>query len=311
MRSWRDGSSSVLAGGGSVRGRGRGAGGRDDGAADAAAVATGAVVAAGAGILGAGALQAAVLVLVAEDACCFLVMVLLRLHRAPCAVSATAPPGAVLLVAQKCVTDKFVVRLRPAHETVGIMLADEAYPNVTAPVLHNITIINNVVIHNESGIRFWDGNFKGQSALKNVLIANNTVVDNATTAIKWDAGPHENSIVRNNIFAGQQGKQLLMLQANSLTGVTLDHNLWYLPSVPEPFLWGNDVFNHSDWAAASAQGQGDIVEDPKLAAAWELPAESLALATGSPAIDQGVSIAQVTADYLGVCESAGFLESGR
>ncbi len=189
--------------------------------------------------------------------------------------------------------------------TVGIMLADEAYPNVTAPVLSDITITNNVVIHNESGIRFWDGDFKGQSALKNVVIANNTVVDNKTTAIKWDAGPHQNTFVENNIFAGQSGQQALLLQANSTTGITLDHNLWNLPGVQKPFLWANTTYSHSGWASATGQGAGDVSGDPAFSGTWDLPATNLELAKGSPAIDKGKTLSNVTHDYNGAARPAG------
>ena len=186
-----------------------------------------------------------------------------------------------------------------AGSTVGIMLADESYDNVTAPVLTDITIINNVVIGNESGIRFWDGHFPGQSALRNVIIANNTVVNNRTSAIKWDAGPHQNTVVRNNIFAAQAGAGLLMLQANSTDGVTLDHNLWHLPDISAPFLWGSTPYDHAGWAAATGHGEGDVLADPTFAGPWQLPAQNLALVETSPAVDSGVAISEVTHDFLG------------
>lgn len=174
--------------------------------------------------------------------------------------------------------------------TVGIMLADESYTDVTEPVLRDITITNNVLIDNESGIRFWDGDFAGQSALRNVTIAHNTVINNRTTAIKWDTGPHRNAVVRNNIFAGESGRQLLLLQANSTDGVVLDHNLWFLPGVQSPFLWGSDTRDHAGWATATGQGQGDVSEDPGLVGAWSLPVDNLKLSATSPAIDSGTSV---------------------
>jgi len=192
-----------------------------------------------------------------------------------------------------------------AGPTVGIMLADEAYQNVTAPVLQNITIINNLVIGNESGIRFWDGNFPGQSALRNVLIANNTVVNNQTSALKWDAGPHQGTVVRNNIFAAEAGAGLLMLQANSLDGVSLDHNLWYLPDVSEPFLWGNTVYDHAGWVAATGHGAGDVSADPSFAGAWSLPADNLRLDESSPAVDVGAEQPEVDHDFAGAARPFG------
>ena len=195
--------------------------------------------------------------------------------------------------------------LPTTKETVGIMLADESYANVTSPKLANLTITNNLVFDNESGIRFWDGDFPGQSALVNVLIAHNTVLDNATTAIKWDAGPHQNARVSNNIFAGQTGKQLLLLQANSTTGITLDHNLWFLGGVDEPFLWGSRVYDHAAWIAATSQGAGDVLGEPQLAGAWGLPATNLKPTAGSPAVDRGAALAEVTTDFAGAPRPAG------
>jgi hypothetical protein len=183
--------------------------------------------------------------------------------------------------------------------TVGIMLADESYDNVTAPVLTDITIINNVVIGNESGIRFWDGHFAGQSGLRNVLIANNTVVNNDTSALKWDAGAHDGTIIRNNIFAAESGSGLLMLQANSTTGITLDHNLWYLPGIASPFLWGSTSYDHAGWASATGHGTGDVAVDPSFVSDWDLPAQNLRLSESSPAVDAGEPLAEVPTDFDG------------
>jgi len=169
---------------------------------------------------------------------------------------------------------------------------------VTAPVLTDITIVNNVVIDNESGIRFWDGNFPGESAMRNVVIANNTVVNNRTTAIKWDAGPHD-AIVQNNVFAAEAEVGLLLLQANSTEGVSLDHNLWYLPGVEAPFLWGDTTYDHGGWASATGHGEGDVNADPEFVGAWDLPVENLQLEESSPAVDSGAAVAEVSDDFYG------------
>jgi MYXO-CTERM domain-containing protein len=188
--------------------------------------------------------------------------------------------------------------------TIGIMLADESYSNVTAPVLENITITNNVIIDNESGIRFWDGHFPGQSALRNVTIANNTVINSETSAIKWDAGPHQGTVVQNNIFAGESGKQQLLLQANSVDGISLDHNLWYLPNVSNPFLWDTTTYDHAGWSAATGHGSGDVVENPELVGPWTRPVANLEPSDGAPTIDTGASLS-VDHDHYGRPRPAG------
>jgi hypothetical protein len=208
-------------------------------------------------------------------------------------------------ISSTVVDSNFVYMTNPTtKQTVGIMLADEAYPNVTSPKLQNITITNNVIVGNESGIRFWDGAFPGQSGLKNVVIANNTVVNNRTTAIKWDSGAHQATSVQNNIFAGQAGVELLLLQANSTAGVTLDHNLWWLPSVAEPMLWGATSYDHAGWVGAAGQGQADVTADPGLVG-WGVDVASMRLAAASPAIDKGVAVAALAHDFDGAARPAG------
>lgn len=194
----------------------------------------------------------------------------------------------------------------PSDEITGILLADESYPNVTSPKLENITVTNNVVINNDHGIGFWDGHFPGESALKNVTIANNTVIDCRGIALVWDPGPHENTVVRNNIFANQQGVGFLLLNAKGIGGITLDHNLWHSPGLAEPFNWGGDtVHDHASWASTSGYGAGDVLADPAFAGAWDLTWESYRLTAGSPAEDQGVAIPGLAHDFEGHARPAG------
>jgi MYXO-CTERM domain-containing protein len=195
----------------------------------------------------------------------------------------------------------------PPNDQTGILLADESYPSlgVTSPKLNNITITNNVIINNYAGIEFWDGHFPGQSALKNVTIANNTIVKSSVIGIGWAPGPHSGTVIRNNIIANASGGTVLLI-AKSTSGVTLDHNLWYAPSIAEPFNWGGGTaYTHAAWVTATGQGAGDVTADPKLAGAWALPATNLKLAAGSPAIDKGVAIAGLTTDFEGKVRPAG------
>jgi len=194
----------------------------------------------------------------------------------------------------------------PAQEQAGIQLADEQYPNVTAPVLSNITITNNVLVNNSYGILFWKGSFPGKSALKNVTIANNTVVNSASVALVWDAGPHSGTIVRNNIFADEKGSASLLLLAKSTTGVTLDHNLWQIPAVTDPINWGGStLYSHYAWKQASGQGTGDVLGDPRFVGAWTATATNFRLATASPAIDAGAAVTGLTHDFEGKSRPAG------
>lgn len=187
----------------------------------------------------------------------------------------------------------------PPAELAGIQMADESYADLTAPVLSDITIVNNVVFNADYGLVFWAGNFPGQSGMKNVTIANNTIVNSKTAGFTWDPGAHQNTIVRNNVFASAQGVGALLIVAKSTTGVSLDHNLWSLPGVMEPFNWGGGTtYAHAAWVAASQQGAGDVLADPKFAGPYALPEANFALAMGSQAIDVGAAV-PLDHDFLG------------
>jgi hypothetical protein len=186
----------------------------------------------------------------------------------------------------------------PPEELAGIQLADESYENVTSPVMHDIVVTNNVLVNNYYGIVFWEGEFPGESAMKNVTIAGNTIVNSKAVSMTWDRGPHENTSVRNNIFVNESGVGLLLLVAKSTSGVALDHNLWYMPDVDEPFNWGGGtVYTHDAWMGLSGQGAGDVLENPLFAGDWSLPVENFVPAEGSPAIDAGVEIPGLDHDF--------------
>jgi len=187
-------------------------------------------------------------------------------------------------------------------EIIGVMLADESYPNVTAPVLTNVTVTNNVLINHDWGFAFWQGHFPGQSGMKNVTFANNTVIENRKGAITWDPGPHS-ALFRNNILAGGTAK--LTIYGESSAGITMDHNLWWLPGVAKPFNWLGTLYDHAGWASASGQGAGDVLAAPGFVGASSLPWTNLRLAAGSPAIDTGATIATVTHDFEGKVRPVG------
>lgn len=203
----------------------------------------------------------------------------------------------------------------PEPELAGIQMADESYRNVTAPLLKNIVITNNIIVNTRYGIVFWDGHFPGQSGMRNVLIANNTVINSHSVGIVWEPGPHSDAVVRNNIFASD-GVGVLLLNAKSVDGVTLDHNLWYMPGKDRPFNWGGGtVYTHADWVSLTGHGEGDVLAGPLFEGTWgDLGANTYRLTKDSPAIDSGQVIDVLTKDFdrvlrpngkghdLGACE---------
>jgi MYXO-CTERM domain-containing protein len=189
----------------------------------------------------------------------------------------------------------------PPAELAGIQMADESYPDLSGPVLSDVVIVNNVVFNAYYGIVFWSGDYPGQSGMKNLTIENNTIVDSKSVGFTWDQGAHQNTIVRDNVFANEAGVGLLALVAKSTTGVTLDHNLFDFPGVAEPYNWGGGTtYDHAGWVAASGQGAGDVLAAPGFAGPFSLPDTNFALAQGSPAIDVGApSDVSLDHDYLG------------
>jgi len=199
------------------------------------------------------------------------------------------------------------------NNLVGIELSDETYSDLPAPVNSYNTIINNVIVGNEWGIQFWKGDFPSGSGLINDVISNNTLVNNLG-AIKWDTGAHAGTTIENNIVVVQSTMTpSYLLQANSTTGITLDHNLWYAPALAQAFLWGSgaNATDHAGWASASGQGAGDVLADPSFAGAWTAPpATNLELTKGSPAIGTGATLAAVAHDYLGAPRPASGYDIG-
>jgi Right handed beta helix region len=204
------------------------------------------------------------------------------------------------------------------NDLEGIEISDEYYSDLAAPVNSYNTITNNVVVGNNEGIVFW---FSGewptdalndQSGLRYDVISNNTVVDDKGS-LKWDASPaHVGTTIENNIFAASStSSPIYLLQANSAGGISLDHNLWYEPSVSQAFLWVGDQVDYAGFVSASMQGTGDVLANPEFAGAWSAPpATNLALGKESPAIGTGATLSSVPDDYLGAPRPSGHYDIG-
>ena len=91
----------------------------------------------------------------------------------------------------------------------------------------------------------------------------------------------------------------------STSGVSLSHNLWDLPDVPSPFLWGATTYDHAEWGNATGHADGDVTSEPTFVGPWELPVENLRLLEDSPAVDSGTALAEVTDDFSGGARPSG------
>ncbi|GEM_PF-3203875 len=169
------------------------------------------------------------------------------------------------------------------YPAVGIASANETYttPN---PINAN-QILNNVVIHGR--FCFYYGNFLTGGGLKNYLVANNTFYngDNTTLWIDDDAG-HSNNLFENNVLYQDAGHGLVRAPAQ-IGAFNFNHNAWY------------------NGSAGAAAGTGDVTLAPLFLNPGTNAASDYALQALSPLINAGVSIAQVTDDYLGTARPQG------
>jgi hypothetical protein len=196
----------------------------------------------------------------------------------------------------------------PGNDLEGIEISDEGhYADLPAPVNSYNTIINNVLYNNNLGIVFWYSGewstqaLNDQSGLRYDVIANNTLVNNKGS-FKFDASPaHVGTTIQNNIAYAAAGiSAIYLLDAKGSNGIALDHNVWFSPDMPQPFLWVGAQSDHAGFVTASAQGAGDVLADPLFAATITAPpATNLAITKASPAVGATVSLASVTTDFLG------------
>ena len=151
-----------------------------------------------------------------------------------------------------------------------------------------------------------------QSGLRHDVIANNTLVNNKGS-LKWDASPaHVGTTIENNVFVAAAGTSPgYLLQAKSVGGIGLDHNLWFAPDLTQAFLWVGNRVDHAGFVTASAQGGGDVLSDPLFAGSWTAPpATNLELTKNSPAVGAGVTLAAVPFDFLGAARPASGADIG-
>jgi hypothetical protein len=210
-------------------------------------------------------------------------------------------------ISHSLVDGNLIYETDPGNDLEGIEFSDEFYMDLPAPVNSYNTVINNVIVGHNLGIVFWlSGEWptdalNQESGLRHDVISNNTLVNNKGS-LKWDASPaHVGTTFQNNILVAAAGiSAIYLLQANAANGVSLDHDLWFAPDLPQPFLWLSNQTDHAGYVSASGQGAGDVLADPLFAGPWSVPpAEDMELTKGSPAIGAGVVVSAVPDDFLG------------
>lgn len=143
--------------------------------------------------------------------------------------------------------------------------------------LDNNKIINNIVIG--GGWGFYYGNYKKGGGMKNTLIANNTFYKGTLGLIRIDPDTHSNTTFANNIFYQVNGVQMTQFTASS--ALKFNNNLWYGGS------------------AGPGAGTGDVTANPLLVNPGTNKASDYKPKSGSPAIEAGSTLGQVTNDYAG------------
>ncbi len=187
--------------------------------------------------------------------------------------------------------------LRNGNPGRGIMLGDEHYfMQEHGMTLENIKVLNNFVAGFQTNIGFWFNGFHDVSALKNVLIANNTLVNahsNDQGSLSYsiwfqstDGGSHD-AVIKNNIIYQTDESSGLVSVGNYDGTLDFDNNLWSSQPLDD-----------------NASGANDVIADPMLGLSGTISAGNLTtdffkIKSGSPAINQGVSLEDVTEDYFG------------
>ncbi len=166
---------------------------------------------------------------------------------------------------------------RDGKPASGIQAANEYY-GFSNPI-NNIKIRNNIVIGGNTGFAYFSNYGRG-GGLKNFVIANNTFYKGtrAILLIHNDSG-HTNNLIANNIFYQTGG--VAMTEIPAKTGLAFRNNAWYGGS------------------AGIAGGTGDITANPLLVNLGTTVATDYKLKLGSPAIEAGTTLTQVTNDYAG------------
>ncbi len=162
-------------------------------------------------------------------------------------------------------------RFSPA---TGIQMANEIYE--AANPLNNNIIRNNIVINGLVGLTY--GNYGSGGGIKNTQILNNTFYQNSGRLLSIAIANHENTVFINNIFYQTPSSPISSLPPN-LTGLNFQHNLWY-----------------GDHTSADASLN---FSDPKFINPGSFFAKDYKLQKGSPAINAGVSLREVSKDYFG------------
>ena len=143
--------------------------------------------------------------------------------------------------------------------------------------IHNASSSNGIQVYNNTFTRGAKSAFNGHAAL--------IVSSGGLSHLK----------IKNNLFSGNNSRDIMIDYDASLTGLEIDNNLYYKSGPSNCWHWlGVYMGSLSQWSSASGHGYNSMFADPRFID----PGGNLSLAADSPAINAGVDVG-LTTDFLG------------
>lgn len=176
----------------------------------------------------------------------------------------------------------------------GIVLRDEVLDG-NVPISHHQVVVNNIVVG--CGRNFTVSSQRTEGGLRDAIIAHNTFVEargevgSAYLNVSFSEATYVNSVFSNNLIVQSDHAVARQSGTNVLNNMRVSHNLYSSPP-------------HSSWFGGEV---GRVMGDPRLVnSSRQMPPDPAwyDLQSGSPAINRGLPLPQVAADFHGSARSS-------
>lgn len=184
----------------------------------------------------------------------------------------------------------------------GIAVSEEDYtfkdPNYTCQMTNNV-VKNNFVINTR--ISFTNYNYLACGGLKYTKVVNNTFVNSWDNAVRARPGAHLGTVFQNNILHARQSN---IVEFGSPNDTKFENNIVYRADGTSSgaFLWNGTPYDFAGWDGASSSVTANVWAGPGLVALGSLSGDIAGnhkLASGSVAIDKGLTTSVTSHDYWG------------
>lgn len=186
-----------------------------------------------------------------------------------------------------------IERNRVYQSNFGIEIASEHNGRSTS----HVTVRNNLITHNHAAGLALGGYDTQRGSTENCIIVNNTFFHNDSLQdgngelyIQFDTA---DNVIKNNIFAANEQSLFISNAYTQNSGNVVDYNLYFAPAGEENSEWQWQTVAYQGFAAYRAATGNDahaIFADPLFLSET---GPDLHLQTGSPAIDNGETLAEV------------------